>query len=98
MTTVIRHLVPVFCAVALVSISSTAARAETLYASSFEGASLVPFIIEEVLQRDEKEGAKASACRRNTGKGAIRKDVREKILRQILRFMHRMPATTGEAI
>jgi hypothetical protein len=40
MSTVIRRLVAIVCAVAAVSTAATAARATTLYASSFEGSSL----------------------------------------------------------
>ena len=40
MRTVTRHVVVTVCAVASVLIAATAARAATLYASSFEGASL----------------------------------------------------------
>ena len=59
---------------------------------------LVPFIIQEVLQRDEQEGSEASFGRGDGSQRAFFQNMREKRLSQVLRFMDRMAAASNVGV
>ena len=66
--------------------------------AALQGVSLVPFVIQEVFQRDEQEGPEAPFRGSDPRQTAVLQKMSEKRLSQVLGFMNRMPASSSVRI